>query len=264
VFGRFRVGNQISRPHPVFSVHRGFDLERPGFEVVIKIAQRPDDDSFACPAQQMRNENALLTGPLVDCLGVPSVLAFGEDVGRSTATGQTVRLLVLVEHPLGFPVPDQLDVQQLTDFTRKLSTTLVAVHQCGVVHSDVKPDNVVMVGDQPILIDFGVSFLANEPKTQHGVSDVYAAYELLETPDLSPSADTDFISLTFTLQALEAGVRKWELEAWQESRPPLDRGHHAAVQNCRYARRSGTSDEASFLHLLDALISDLQGSAAVD
>lgn len=52
---------------------------------------------------------------------------------------------------------------------RCLAEGIAAVHEAGVLHRDVKPSNVLMEGRTPVLIDFGLARVADDPKlTQTG------------------------------------------------------------------------------------------------
>jgi hypothetical protein len=50
------------------------------------------------------------------------------------------------------------ELQRILTIVRRLCTTLVYLHGKGVVHRDLKPDNVIVRrGDWPVLVDFGLS-----------------------------------------------------------------------------------------------------------
>ena len=53
--------------------------------------------------------------------------------------------------------PDRLTPKAVMEITRQLAAALAYVHQNGILHRDIAPDNVIMRGDTPILIDFGAS-----------------------------------------------------------------------------------------------------------
>ena len=57
--------------------------------------------------------------------------------------------------------------KDLTWFAACLAEGLASVHAVGVLHRDVKPSNVLMEGRTPILIDFGLARVADDPKLTH-------------------------------------------------------------------------------------------------
>ncbi len=73
----------------------------------------------------------------------------------------------------GFSLHDQIqedgpiDGADLAWFARALAEGVATVHACGVLHRDVKPSNVLMEGRKPILIDFGLARVADDPKLTH-------------------------------------------------------------------------------------------------
>jgi len=74
-----------------------------------------------------------------------------------------------------------------------LASALAAMHAAGVVHRDLKPGNVMMAGDDPVVIDFGIALLADTtPLTLTGVvlgTPGYLAPEVIEGQSSRPSSD---------------------------------------------------------------------------
>ena len=74
-----------------------------------------------------------------------------------------------------------------------LAEALEAVHAVGVLHRDIKPSNVIMEGRTPILIDFGLARVADDPKiTMNGWllgTPGFLAPEILHGDDASAAAD---------------------------------------------------------------------------
>lgn len=81
----------------------------------------------------------------------------------------------------------------LTWFAWCLAEALSEVHACGVLHRDVKPSNVLMEGRSPILIDFGLARVADDPKLTHTGwllgTPGYLAPEILHGQDASAASD---------------------------------------------------------------------------
>ncbi len=81
----------------------------------------------------------------------------------------------------------------LLHFADCLAEALQAIHSVGVLHRDVKPTNVLMEGRSPVLIDFGLARVAEDPRlTQTGWllgTPGYLAPEILYGEDASPASD---------------------------------------------------------------------------
>ncbi|MDF1602899.1 serine/threonine-protein kinase [Nocardioides sp. YIM 152315] len=74
-----------------------------------------------------------------------------------------------------------------------LAEGLASVHAAGVLHRDVKPSNVLMEGRTPILIDFGLARVADDPKLTHTGwllgTPGYLAPEILYGEDATAASD---------------------------------------------------------------------------
>ena len=93
-----------------------------------------------------------------------SVTDFGEDESGHVflvmefLSGRTLKQLIRDEGPLPLP--------RVVDITRQVGDALNAAHQQGVVHRDLKSDNIMLVdtmtGDHAKVLDFGIAKI-NEP-----------------------------------------------------------------------------------------------------
>lgn len=74
-----------------------------------------------------------------------------------------------------------------------LAEGVASVHSVGVLHRDVKPSNVLMEGRTPILIDFGLARVADDPKLTHTGwllgTPGYLAPEILYGEDATAASD---------------------------------------------------------------------------
>ncbi len=83
-----------------------------------------------------------------------------------------------------------------------LAEGVAAIHKAGLVHRDLKPHNVIMAKNGPVIIDFGLAMLAdrNEHLTQTGVAVGTPAYMPPEQArgerDLSGKADVYALGAT--------------------------------------------------------------------
>ncbi len=127
----------------------------------------------------------------------------------------------------------------LTWFAACLAEGLASVHEVGVLHRDVKPSNVLMEGRTPILIDFGLARVADDPKLTHTGwllgTPGYLAPEILYGDDATAASDVHSWAATVAY----AGT----------GRSPFGRGPSMAIMD---RVRRGQHD-------LDGLPADLRG-----
>jgi len=85
-------------------------------------------------------------------------------------------------------------------FAGCLAEGVASVHAVGVLHRDIKPTNVLMEGRTPILIDFGLARVADDPKlTLTGWllgTPGYLAPEILYGEDATTAADAHSCAAT--------------------------------------------------------------------
>jgi predicted Ser/Thr protein kinase len=83
--------------------------------------------------------------------------------------------------------------EALADLAETVASALAEAHRVGVIHRDVTPANVMMGSRGPVLIDFGLSHRADDPRlTREGMVSGTAGYvapEVIDGADPSPTAD---------------------------------------------------------------------------
>ncbi len=109
----------------------------------------------------------------------------------------------------------------LTWFAACLAEGLASVHAVGVLHRDVKPSNVLMEGRTPILIDFGLARVADDPKLTHTGwllgTPGYLAPEILYGDDATTASDVHSWAATVAFAAT--------------GKPPFGRGPSMAIMD---------------------------------
>jgi Protein kinase domain len=106
-------------------------------------------------------------------------------------------------------------------FARCLAEGVASVHAVGVLHRDVKPSNVLLEGRTPILIDFGLARVADDPKLTHTGwllgTPGYLAPEILYGDDATTASDVHSWAATVAF----AGT----------GHPPFGRGPSMAIMD---------------------------------
>ena len=98
-----------------------------------------------------------------------------------------------------------LSVPDLVHFAAGLAEAVIAVHSVGVLHRDIKPSNVLLEGRAPVLIDFGLARLAEDPRLTHTGwllgTPGYLAPEILYGDDATTASDVHSWAATVVFAA---------------------------------------------------------------
>jgi serine/threonine protein kinase len=127
------------------------------------------------------------------------------------AAGRTLEDVVAADGPLVGP--------PLASLACGLTAALVAIHAAGVVHRDLKPANVMLVGGEPVVIDFGIAQAPDSTRlTMTGMfmgTPGYLAPEVIEGGDSTAAADVHSLAATLAYAAT--------------GRPPFGTGQFQAI-----------------------------------
>ena len=123
------------------------------------------------------------------------------------ADGRPVLVLELCRGSVADRAGQPLPVAEAVSLGIKLSGALETAHRAGILHRDVKPQNILITEfGEPALADFGVAMLQSATQTTTGLFDfttLHVAPELLEGGPATPA--TDVYELASTLYQLLAG-----------------------------------------------------------
>ncbi|WP_210154617.1 serine/threonine-protein kinase [Microbispora oryzae] len=173
-------------------VHLGLDGE--GREVAVKIlhphvaTDLKARDRLTREVETMRRVRSTRVAEVLDA----DLTSAAPYIVTRYAPGRTLEQTVLDDGPLG-----PHDVIRLA---RGLCEALVAIHAADVVHRDLKPANVMLVGGEPLVIDFGIAHLVNATRlTQTGMfvgTPGYLAPEIIRDTEITQAADVHALAAT--------------------------------------------------------------------
>jgi serine/threonine protein kinase len=204
-----------------------------GREVAIKEVRLPptipDRESSSMRARVLREARAAAR------LNHPGAVTLYDVINEQ---GHAFIVMELINAPtLSQVVAEQgpLDPVRVARIGAQVAATLAAAHQAGIVHRDVKPANVMVVGDGARLTDFGIARVKGDPKlTSTGLivgSPAYMAPEQASGAAAGPEADLWGLGATLYYAV--------------EGRPPFERQGQIAIltavvnEQPRAARRAG-------------------------
>jgi serine/threonine protein kinase len=154
-------------------------------------------------------------GPTSPNPHIVEIFSFGSDAGLSFIAMELVSGDDLAEILLGYRRHgEQLPLRRSLAIIRQIAGALDCVHAAGIVHRDVKPENILIEHEtgRPILIDFGLSVrLVGSIRPSVGVGTPH--YMAPEQVDLGPeqplpriSARTDVYALACTTFEMLTGA----------------------------------------------------------
>lgn len=217
-------------------VYRGYDI-RLGIEVAVKLLKpRPGENTLsrllheARALARVRHEHVVsVHGASVHdgCAGLWMELVRGRTLGeRLRARGP-------------FPAAEAMRIG------RQLCAALGAVHDAGVVHGDIKTENIMQESDgRMVLMDFGASQLADGPPRDAGPAGtpLYLAPEALDGDETTIHSDIYAIGVllyrlvtgsypvnALSLEGLKAAHATGEYHSLRDARPDLPAGFVAVV-----------------------------------
>lgn len=181
-------------------VHLGIDAD--GGQVAVKVlhphvaADLKARDRLTREVETMRRVRSPHVAQVLD-----AELVGGQPyVVTRFAPGRTLEDTVLADGPL--------EGRQLIRLAQGLCQALVAIHAADVIHRDFKPSNVMLVGGEPLVIDFGIAHLVNATRlTQTGMfvgTPGYLAPEIIRDSEITQAADVHALASTVFFAATGA------------------------------------------------------------
>jgi hypothetical protein len=240
ILGRFTIGERIGRGG-FGTVHRAWD-ERLCREVAVKSVEG------ASAGRVLREAHAAAR------LNHPSIVTLYE-LGEENGVAYLVSELVKGANLREYAASGALSDRDLAEIGIELCAALAHAHAQGVIHRDIKPDNVLVKrgrgrrmrgsGERALLADFGIAAVADAPTLTVSGQVVgtlaYMAPEQAAGEPAGPAADV--YSLALTLYELWSGENPVaaatpaataraigsQLPPLATSRPELPDGLHAAI-----------------------------------
>ena len=199
--GMYRVLHEISRG-AMGVVYRGEDLGL-GRQVALKVL-RHDLAADADLVARFRAEAGMLAS--LHHTNLVQVHAFGTDGDlvyfvMELVEGEAVADAMTAGEQTGVPI----EVSLVAKVTHEVASALDAIHAVGIVHRDVKPDNILVdrVHDRAVLVDVGVAKRKGAEREAAGTPG-YAAPESFM--DRDPTAAIDVYGLAATAYAMLTGL----------------------------------------------------------
>ncbi|MGE0545909.1 MAG: protein kinase [Kofleriaceae bacterium] len=190
VVGSYELGDIVGRGG-MGDVYAGTHIAD-GSNAAIKLLQREAVRDNPDLVERFRRE-----AQITSTLNVPNVVSVYE-IGEAPGGEPFIAMELLTGHDLGWHLRQrpQIPLAEVEELVEQIARGLDAAHQNGVVHRDVKPQNLFLTETKPPvwkILDFGISKLrgSDGTLTQHGVvgSPGYMSPEQAQGHDASERSD---------------------------------------------------------------------------
>jgi TolB-like protein len=143
---------------------------------------------------------------------------------------------LVMEYLEGPPLMGPLDVSEAVRLALQIATALEAAHTSGVIHCDLKPANVVVVGGRAKLLDFGVAKLRRDSGSdatmtvEGGIGGTPAYMAPEQAQGKPPDARSDIFSFGAVLYEMLSGRRAFSGASTADVVSAVLRDHPPALQ----------------------------------
>ncbi|HVU64961.1 MAG TPA: CHASE2 domain-containing protein [Phycisphaerales bacterium] len=180
--------------------------ERLGKKVAVKLA-RPELASEPGLMDQIRDEGRRLASVKRNVY-VARVLTAGDQAIDGVSVPY-VAMEYEEGEPLGGPISNAWPIRKKVEVFTNVCKAVEALHEQHLVHADIKPSNIILAGEEPRLIDFGIARvvrrLGGEPGQLCAGTPGYFDPAVGGTTGKAPDQRTDIYCLGLTLAAFLAG-----------------------------------------------------------
>ena len=147
------------------------------------------------------------------CSGHPHIATMHDVI--ETTVGERALTVLVMEHVAGRPLSRIIDdgpvsILDGVRWTRQVASALAHAHDCGVLHCDLKPANVLVGADGAKVVDFGIGRATFEAATPAPIAGTLPYMAPEQLTDHHFSVPGDIYSLGVTLFEVVAGRPPFE------------------------------------------------------
>ncbi len=130
--------------------------ERSGMLVAIKLLHRPIDD--------VESKRVIVEARAAATIDHPNV-AKVYDLALTTDRRPYIVMQLLEGKPLSALIAKRIAVHTAVAIANDVLAALCAAHARGVIHRDLKPDNIIVTKGRALIVDFGLAKLVADPRS---------------------------------------------------------------------------------------------------